>query len=407
MKRIHKELQTLAGFSASPNPSVTRVVYSPEDLQARAYFKSLCEELDLDVRVDPVGNTFARWQGSEPSLSAVGTGSHIDAIPLSGQYDGTVGVLGGLEAIRVLKEQGYVPKRSIEVLLFTSEEPTRFGIGCLGSRMLSGQLTVERAKALRDDDGNDLDHALQVANFTGDLGAVQLSKAYYDAFVELHIEQGPILEKESIDIGIVTKIAAPSALSVQLTGVGGHAGCVLMPERRDAGCAAAEISLVVERIAKESNSDDTVATTGILNLSPSAVNSIPREAYMEIDLRDTNCATRDQALNDLQAEIQAIAERRQVTCDVKLLNCDPPAICDTKLVDTVELVAQGLGYTTHKMISRAYHDSLFMAQVCPTTMIFIPSKEGISHRPDEYSSPEEIDKGVLTLALTLKRLSEG
>lgn len=405
MNRIHKELQTLASFSASPNPAVTRVVYSPEDIQARAYFATLCEELDLHVRVDPVGNTFARWEGSEPTLSAVGTGSHIDAIPLSGQYDGTVGVLGGLEAIRILKEKGFVPKRSIEVLLFTSEEPTRFGIGCLGSRMLSGQLTAEDTKTLRDEDGNDLQHALQTANFQGDLNSVQLSEGYYHAFVELHIEQGPVLEKEKKDIGIVTKIAAPSSLTVQLTGVGGHAGCVLMPDRRDAGCAAAEISLAVERIATESNSDDTVATTGILNISPSAVNSIPREAYLEIDLRDTNTETRDQALKDLQTEIHDIAKRRLVTSEVKLLNCDPPAICDAKLVETVDRVAKDLGYTTHKMISRAYHDSLFMAQICPTTMIFIPSKDGVSHRPDEYSSPEEIDKGVLTLALTLKQLA--
>jgi len=150
MNTIHNELKKLASFSASPNPSVTRIVFSKEDMEARAYFISLCEALDLKVRVDAIGNTFIRWEGTSPELPAIGTGSHIDAIPESGQYDGTVGVFGGLAAIRYLKESGFVPKRSIEILLFTSEEPTRFGIGCLGSRMLSGQLIPEEAKKLTD-----------------------------------------------------------------------------------------------------------------------------------------------------------------------------------------------------------------------------------------------------------------
>jgi len=405
MNRLHDELKTLAGFSASQNPSVTRIVYSPEDLEARQYFISLCKDIGLSITVDPIGNTFARWEGTDSTLSPIGTGSHIDAIPLSGQYDGTVGVFGGLEAIRFLMEMDYIPRRSIELLLFTSEEPTRFGIGCLGSRMLSGQLSAAEAKQLVDEDENSLEQVLQKAGFSGDLTDVKLPKKYYKSFVEFHIEQGPILDKLGIDIGIVTKIAAPSSLGVRLTGEGGHAGCVLMPERRDAGVAAAEISLAVERIAQETNSVDTVGTTGILDILPRAVNSIPKEAYLEIDLRDTNIETRDSALQDVQAAIADITTRRQIKCEVNVLNCDPPAICDNSLVNTVDQVAQELGYSSKNMISRAYHDSLFMAQICPTTMIFIPCKEGISHRPDEYSSPDQIEKGVKTLAHTLKALS--
>jgi len=405
MKRIHEELKKLASFSASPNPSVTRIVYSPEDLEARAYFISLCEEIGLQVRIDPVGNTFLRWEGTEPDLAPVGTGSHIDAIPISGQYDGTVGVFGGLEAIRYLMDSGYVPRRSIEILLFTSEEPTRFGIGCLGSRMLSGQLSPDEARAFVDSDGKTFEEVLASTNFKGKLEDVKLPESYYHGFVELHIEQGPILEKEGLDIGIVTKIAAPSSLGVNLVGEGGHAGCVLMPDRRDAGCAAAEVSLAVERIAQQTISEDTVATTGIMDILPRAVNSIPKEAYLEIDLRDTNTVTRDKALQDIQDEIQKISARRDVKSTSKVLNCDSPAICATELVDAVVKVAEELGLSSKKMISRAYHDSLFMAHVCPTIMIFIPCKDGVSHRPDEYSSPEEIEKGVETLALTLKSLT--
>ena len=405
MKNIHEELKKLATFSASENPSVTRILYTKEDMEARAYFIALCKEAGLTVRVDAIGNTFARWQGSNAELSPVGTGSHIDAIPLSGQYDGTVGVFGGLAAIRYLQSIHYTPTRSIELVLFTAEEPTRFAIGCLGSRMLSGQLQPIAAEKLKDSNVLFFNEVRAEAGFTGDLNDVALPANYYYAFVELHIEQGPRLEKENIDIGIVTKIAAPSSLRVKLIGEGGHAGAVLMPIRKDAGVAGAEIMLAVERIAVESASEDTVATTGIFDILPRAVNSIPKEAYLEIDLRDTNIVTRDKALQDLKNEIKTICERRNINYTIELVNCDPPAVCDEKLVDTVENVANELNYSSKRMASHAYHDSLFMAQCFPTTMIFIPSKDGVSHRPDEYSSPEEIEKGVMTLALSLKKIA--
>ena len=406
MQRIHEELKKLATFSATENPSVTRILYTKEDLAARAYFIGLCEAEGLTIRIDAIGNTFARWEGTNAAMPAVGTGSHIDAIPFSGQYDGTVGVFGGLAAIRYLKSIGFAPTRSIEILLFTAEEPTRFFIGCLGSRMLSGQLQPQAAEKLKDKDGLFLNEARTQAGFTGELNSVVLSNDYYHAFVELHIEQGPRLEKEGLDIGIVTKIAAPSSLRVKLTGEGGHAGAVLMPIRKDAGVAGAEIMLAVERIAVESASEDTVATTGIFDILPRAVNSIPKEAYLEIDLRDTNIETRNKALSDLQHEIAEICTRRNIQYTIEMVNCDPPAICDEKIVDIVQSVVNELNYTSKKMVSYAYHDSLFMAQLFPTTMIFIPSKGGVSHRPDEYSSPEEIEKGVMVLALTLKKIAE-
>jgi hydantoinase/carbamoylase family amidase len=178
-----------------------------------------------------------------------------------------------------------------------------------------------------------------------------------------------------------------------------------MPIRKDAGVAGAEIMLAVERIALESDSEDTVATTGIFDILPRAVNSIPKEAHLEIDLRDTNIETRNKALSDLQTEIATICKRRNIQYTIEMVNCDPPAICDEKIVDVVQDVANELNYTSKKMVSYAYHDSLFMAQLFPTTMIFIPSKGGVSHRPDEYSSPEEIEKGVMVLALTLKALA--
>src|SRR3954469_12126328 len=186
-RQLLEELDTLAAFSDAPAPAVTRVVFSPVDLNARAYVKGLFAAAGLIVREDAVGNTFARWKGSQPDLPAVGTGSHIDAIPHAGRYDGTVGVLGGLEAIRTLQRQGVRPKRSIELVIFSAEEPTRFGIGCFSSRMLAGCLDPA---SLRDKDGRTLDEWRGEAGFGGDLVSVRLPGGHYAAFVELHIEQG-------------------------------------------------------------------------------------------------------------------------------------------------------------------------------------------------------------------------
>ena len=207
------ELNSLASFSDAPAPAVTRVVFSPTDLKGRAYICSLCSQAGLELRTDAVGNTFARWKGNEPALAAVGTGSHIDAIPYSGRYDGTVGVLGGLEAIRALQRSGFRPRRSIELLMFTAEEPTRFGIGCLGSRLLSATLSADRARALQDKEGRTLDEIREAAGFKGSLDEVAIPPGSYHAFVELHIEQGPLLERQKIPFGIVSAIAAPARAS--------------------------------------------------------------------------------------------------------------------------------------------------------------------------------------------------
>jgi ureidoglycolate amidohydrolase len=403
--RLDREIEELAAISAHPAPAVTRVLFSPEDLSAREWLTVLAKEAGFHVRQDPVGNLFIRWEGSEPCLPAVATGSHTDAIPNAGKYDGVVGVLGGLEAIRVLKEAGHVPKRSIELIMFTSEEPTRFGIGCLGSRLMAGTTSPDDARKLRDSEGKSLDDLRTAAGCRGDLGAVKLSTGAYKAFVELHIEQGPLLEKEGIDIGVVEKIAAPSAFRLLLKGQGGHAGAVLMPGRKDAFLAAAEIALLVEKAALESGSPDTVGTTGLVEVKPGAINSIPCDVKMEVDFRDTDNEARDKALARIGDGTHAICKRRGVEIDWQVINQDPPAKCDPSLVALVEAQAVAAKYTHQRMISRAYHDSLFMARVCPTVMIFIPCYKGYSHRPDEYSSPEAIAKGVKVLAGCLRELS--
>ena len=403
--RLTGEIDALAAFSDAPSPAVTRVLYTPADTQARAYLTGLFEAADLQVRVDALGNTFARWDGSEPDAAPVGTGSHVDAIPHSGRYDGTVGVLGGMEAFRALWRGGFRPRRSLELLLFTAEEPTRFGIGCLGSRALSGAWTPEQLAALTDNAGISLDAARHAAGFDGTMGSVRLPYGYYHAFVEMHIEQGPILERDGIAIGAVTAIAAPATLRVQFTGSGGHAGAVLMPDRRDALLGGAELALAVETAAKGTGAVDTVGTTGLFQVHPGAVNSIPSRVTLEIDLRDIDLVRRDRVVTDVRAAAAKIARRRELGISVEVINADPPAVCDAEIVEATEAACGTLGLGCLPMVSRAYHDSLFMARICPTGMIFIPSKDGVSHRPDEWSSPVEIARGVAVLAHTLAQLS--
>jgi len=396
--RLQKEIDSLALITEAEPPVVTRVLFSEADLRGRAFVKNLCREAGLVLREDAVGNIFARWVGLEKNLPPVVTGSHIDAIPNAGKYDGVVGVLGAIEAIRALKKSGFQPKRSIELIVFTAEEPTRFGIGCLGSRLLGGVLSSEKAAQLKDRAGKNLEFWRKRGGCKGKLASVKLPKNFYSAFVELHIEQGPILEREKISIGIVEKIAAPSSLRIYLTGVGGHAGATLMPGRRDAGLAGAEISLAVEHAAKNSGSADTVGTTGIFRIEPGAVNSVPCRAYLEIDLRDTQVKTRDAALKQIEKAARTICKRRGVKLEMERVNVDPPAICDAALVKTISEICRAEKISSKIMISRAYHDSLFMAEVCPTTMIFIPCFKGYSHRPDEFSSPAQIEKGAHILA---------
>ena len=402
---LQRRIDELSLITEAESPAVTRVLFSDADLRGRDYVAGLGRSAGLALRVDAVGNMFARWVGSAPDAPVVATGSHIDAIPNAGKFDGVVVVLGALTAIEALQEAGFKPMRSIEIVVFTAEEPTRFGIGCLGSRMLAGALPLDKARALRDPEGQSLEDLRRRADLTEPLETVALPENFYSAFVELHIEQGPLLEKENIPIGIVQAIAGPSAYRVRIKGEGGHAGAVLMPGRHDASLAASELALAVEKAALASGSPDTVATTGKWEIFPNAINSVPCDAMLEIDLRDTCLETRERALMLMREASVEIAARRGVEIKWEEINCDPPADGDPRTIAITEDVALQLDLATKRMVSRAYHDSLFMARVCPTTMIFIPCRNGYSHRPEEHSDPAHIAAGARVLAGTLARLS--
>ena len=411
--RLMSELHTLATFTSiepsSEGTAVTRVVFTPDDLHARAWLKQLAATEGLAVREDAVGNTFFRWVGSEPDLPAVATGSHIDAIPHAGMYDGTVGVLGGLEAIRALKRSGARPRRSIELVLLTSEEPTRFGIGCVGSRLISGTLDAERADALlgaqRGSEEETLAQVRTAAGFTGQLSSVRLPSGHYHAWVELHIEQGPLLEREGLPLGIVTAIAAPAGYRYIIEGIGGHAGALLMPDRRDALCAASELILSIEKHALATGVIDTVATVGTCDVYPGAVNSVPSRVTLQVDIRDTDPTRREGVMQAVRRDVEAIRARRGVRISETLVNADEPAISSPHIVEVIDDVARDYGIAARHMVSRAYHDSLFMARISPIAMIFIPCRGGVSHRPDEYAAPEDIERGARVLTSALGKLA--
>ena len=239
----------------------------------------------------------------------------------------------------------------------------------------------------------------------GSLDDVPLASGYYHAFVELHIEQGPLLERKNIPIGIVNAIAAPAGLRVSIEGSGGHAGAVLMPDRHDAFLAAAEIALAVESAAKATRAADSVATVGVCDVFPGAVNSIPSRTVLQIDVRDTDLVRRDGVLVTICKACEEIVGARGVKVQIDLVNADAPARSSPLVIGALEQSCHDLDFESMSMVSRAYHDSLFMSRIAPVGMIFIPCREGVSHRPDEYAAPRDIERGVQVLAHTLAHLA--
>jgi N-carbamoyl-L-amino-acid hydrolase len=406
IERLMAEIEQLSCFSDAAAPAVTRVLYTPSDMAARQYLQELAAAANFEWHTDAVGNSFIRWPGTQPGLPAVATGSHMDAVPFSGKYDGVVGVLGGLEALRLLRAGGFIPQRTLELILFTAEEPTRFSLGCIGSRVLSGMTNLRELQALHDADGITFEQARRMAGFSGDIESARLPRGHYHAFLELHIEQGPVLETKRIPIGVVTGIAASSTSQITFEGSGGHAGTVPMDIRNDPLPGAAELALATEQTALKAG-QDAVATVGKLAVHPGASNSIPRMVQLSLDVRHVDETVRDQMVHHLMQTAQDIALRRGLIHESEIINSDPALQCAPQVVAAVEAAAGTLALPAVRLVSRAYHDTVFMGAICPVGMIFIPCRHGYSHRPEEYSSPEHIAAGVQVLALSLARLAGG
>jgi ureidoglycolate amidohydrolase len=404
--RVHDAIAELARFNDDPDAGgITREVYTATYAGALDRVAGWMREAGLETRLDAVGNLFGHWTGTEPDAPLVLTGSHVDTTLNAGRYDGVLGVLGAIAAVHLLREAGTAPRRSIEVVAWAGEEP-RFGTGCVGSRAAAGRLSRDDLDRLRDRAGVSMADALRGAGYDPDrLAEARIDPATIHALVELHIEQGAVLEQSGEPIGVVTAIAAPNDFRLTLRGAATHAGATPMHLRRDALAGAAEAMITLERIARDSPSGTTVGTVGVLRVHPGAINVVPGEVELDVDVRDADRAAREQVVDAVLAATREIAGRRGLEVDVAPIVEDAPVACDPRVIEAAAASAEELGLPFRRMTSGAYHDAMIMGSSLPIGMIFVPSAGGISHHPDEYTAPEDLERGVRVLAGTLARLA--
>jgi len=403
---LHDQIEELAQInSGREGGGITREVYTPEYDRAVEFVAELMRDAGLVTRLDSTGNLFGRWAGAAPDEPRVLTGSHFDTTLNAGRFDGVVGVLGAIEAINELRRAGTQPRRTIEVVGVAGEEP-RFGSGCIGSRAMVGAITRAQLDEMRDREGVSVAEAMRGQGLDPDrLGEARIDANRVHAFVELHIEQGAVLETTGAEIGVVERIAAPHDLRVTLRGSAMHAGATPMRLRRDALAGASEVVLELERLALASPSGTTVGTVGVLRVAPCAVNIIPGVVEMDIDVRDSELEARERVVEMLRGKLAETASRRGLEVTVATLTRDEPAACSPAVVEAVRAACEELGVSHRAMVSGAYHDAMVLGAEVPMGMIFVPSAGGLSHHPDEYTAPADIDRGVQVLAGALARLA--
>ena len=406
--RVASDIETLATYNSFPeNPGVSRQLFTDAELEARSYVKERMRAIGMSVHEDAIGNIYGVLEGTDPSLAPVWSGSHIDTVLSGGKYDGIVGVVGALEACRIIRENNIPHARSIVVLVFTSEECGRFGMGCIGSRAMAGHLPLEKTKELHDDAGISLYQELERLGYTKLDYNKTVLKHRGDVFasVELHIEQASMLEEAGYPVGIVQAICAPTYICVSITGQQKHAGSTPMDVRKDALCAASEVILTVEKLARSYQNKHTVATVGKIQVLPNSSNVIPGQVDFMIDIRDIDEAVKTELTQKFHDAIRSITAARHLEYSFDVTTDDLPCSCDEAILDAIADSCRKRGLPEFKMTSGAYHDSLLISEFTPIGMIFVPSKDGVSHNPDEYTSMEEIVCGVNVLTDTLIALS--
>ncbi|MDY0212524.1 MAG: M20 family metallo-hydrolase [Desulfuromonadaceae bacterium] len=405
MDNFRHDFNSIAQCGILANGGLTRLALSPPDQEARAYLIKIMREEGLKVHIDAAGNIHGLLEGRNPELAAVAIGSHLDSVPQGGHYDGVIGVLAGIEVARRLKSADLHPLRSLKIVNFSAEESSRFGVATLGSKAITGKITTEELKQITDNEGTSFYTALQQSGCDIDaLTHEVIGKDDIYAFLELHIEQGGILERKNIDIGLVTAIAAPSRFDLTLTGRSDHSGNTPMHMRRDALAGAAEVVLAVEDIACNSGVSG-VGTVGVLKVEPGAMNVVPGRVHLQIDIRDTSMEAKNHAVAELQRRIELIAQKRNLGISIKMLCNDEPITLDSTLRKRIQHLACTMNITTMEMISGAGHDAMHFAAIAPTALLFIPSIEGISHNINEQSSFEAIAKGIELLYACVQDLT--
>ena len=398
--RLMARLSELAAIGATADGSCCRLALTDEDRAGRDLVVRRMRELGLQVRVDPIGNIFGLRRGAEDS-EPVMTGSHIDTVRTGGRYDGNLGVLGGLEVVQVLNEAGIVTRRPLVVGVFTDEEGARFQPDMLGSLVYAGGMPLAQAYATASIDGKLLRDELARIGYLGD-APLPLYRPH--AFVELHIEQGPVLDAEGVVIGAVENLQGISWQEVKIDGQSNHAGTTPMRLRHDAGYCAAAIGHFLRHLTRDIGGNQ-VATMGSLTLHPGLINVIAARAKVTVDLRNTDEALLREAERRFAQFLARLAAEEGVRIEAKSLARFEPVIFDRGVADLVTRTAGRLGHSCRPMTSGAGHDAQMMARICPTAMIFVPSVKGISHNPAEHTEPAHLAAGADVLLHTLLELA--
>lgn len=405
LKRLQQSLDEINEFGYSIE-GVTRLAYTNIEQQALQFLMEQFEKENMTVKVDAVGNVIARRDGTDPALPAVACGSHIDTVYNAGQFDGTAGVIAGLEVIRSLNEQEIKTKHPIEIIIFACEESARFRVATIGSKIMTGLDEKEKLKRLVDKNGISLNEALEMFGY--DLNRAKEAKRGANEikmFLELHIEQGPVLESEEKQIGIVTGIAAPTRFKLQVNGQAAHSGSTPMDHRQDAFSGTAEIALALEDSARKEAKHGTVATVGNCRIKNGAMNVVPGETEMIIDIRGILESSKNKVVEDLYRVIADVESKRNLQIEITKFCDEQPTTMNQNVIKLLKESCEKLDISYIEMISGAGHDAMNMANVYPTGMIFVPSKDGLSHNKDEYTSIEQLfigatllKEGILTAA---------
>jgi N-carbamoyl-L-amino-acid hydrolase len=401
-ERMEQRIQALSQFGANPEGGVSRVAFSEADRAGREYIEALMRDAGLDVRVDTAGNLIGRRAGREDGLPPILFGSHIDSVPGGGNYDGDVGVIGAIEVIELLNEHGIVTRHPLEVVSFTDEEG-----GLTGSRAMVGSLSADALEIVSHSGLTIRDGIRQVGGDPDRLDLAARKAGDLTAYVELHIEQGAILDEADIDIGVVEGIVGIRWWEVTVEGMANHAGTTPMDRRRDALVSAAELTLAINRIARELEGRQ-VATVGQIRASPGAPNVVPGKVTMSLEIRDLDVAKMQLVFDRIEEEAGRIAEGNATPIAFAELDlAAPPAPTDERLRAIVAQAADELGLTHKRMPSGAGHDAQDLAKIAPIGMIFVPSVGGISHSPREFTSAQDMANGASVLLRTVLAVDGG
>ncbi|WP_419960806.1 Zn-dependent hydrolase [Psychrobacillus sp. BM2] len=382
----------------SGNKGITRVAYTNEEQACTQAFMRMCKDEGLDIRIDQCGNAIGRREGRIKGLPPVLIGSHLDTVYQGGNYDGVVGVTAALEVVKRLNEKGIETDHPIEIISFACEESSRFGVSTLGSKAMAGTFDKEKVRYLKDRNGVTLEEALSLCAF--EIDSVEYASREDEnikAFFELHVEQGPVLMNENKKIGIVTGIAAPVRFSIRIIGTPSHSGTTPMNMRNDALLGASEIALELEKVAISEQNYGTVATIGVLDIQSGAMNVVPGEVEIKVDIRGTSLVSRQRVLDHLNRTIELVGRTRHLEIFSQEIISEEPVILSTEIINAMEKICKEQDISYKTMPSGAGHDAMNMVKLCPTGLIFVPSVNGLSHHPDEYTDHDDILIGIEVL----------